>query len=446
MKAPQINLDTVKDALKKLSFLKDHLALLVPVFIALVAVLLFIPNRMLSARLQSTISQQSVRTAGQIDSLIRDVNEASQAAAMETYIESYARDRDHIRDLILQTTMRELLSYDLFPDTNETSPLLFQSFRQAYLAGIQDMIQRLGAVDPPTFAEIEAALKASPTRTMPGGQSRFGGGGGAYGGPYGGGSGRGMDTGGGDMLTEMDRRIIDKLCEDRARGGRIYASPLDLDGYIFWNEWKFEEWYAAVRACWYWQMGYWILEDIVASIEQINSRGANILNSPVKRITNAGFTLSRPSSRMTGGRRRTVRRTGEREMPTYAVDRRTALAFPPITGRLSNDQVHVMHFSLSVIIDADQVMPFIQELCSAKTHTFRGWYGDLPEQTFKHNQITVLESVVTPIERQRSEHSVYRYGDGAVVELDLICEYLFHAEAYEEVMPGVVKEDVMPEF
>jgi len=44
MKTPQINLNTVKELLKKLSFLKNNLALLVPVIIVLVAALLFIPT------------------------------------------------------------------------------------------------------------------------------------------------------------------------------------------------------------------------------------------------------------------------------------------------------------------------------------------------------------------------------------------------------------------
>jgi hypothetical protein len=448
MKAPQINLNSVKDVLKKLSFLKNNLALLVPVIIAFLAVLLFIPTRLLSARLKNTITQQSVRTASEIERLIRDVNEASQAQVMAAYIEAYAQDPCDMETLIRQTTMRSLLSYQIFPEPNETSPLLFDWFRRAYLAGTEDVVRRLGAVTPPTEGEIKAALETSSTRSMPGGQMRYGGGTGGdpYSGMYSGGAGmgRGMGMGMGyGMMTEMDRKIIDKLCEDKARGGRLYASPVDLDGYVFWSDWRFESRETAIRECWYWQMGYWMLEDVVATIEQINRKGTNILNSPVKRIMDVGLTQARPSGRSGGFRRgRGIRREGDRHTPTYVINARTALAAPPVTGRFCNEDVDVMHFNLCVVVEADQVIPFIQQLCSAKTHTFRGWYGDLPEQTFKHNQITVLESVVRPIERERPEHGLYRYGEGAVVELDLICEYIFHKEGYDEVMPEIVKDDI----
>ena len=83
-------------------------------------------------------------------------------------------------------------------------------------------------------------------------------------------------------------------------------------------------------------------------------------------------------------------------MPSYVINLKTAMAAPPCTGRFCSEEADVMHFNVRVMVAADQVMPFIQELCSAKTHKFRGWYGDEPEQTFKHNQITVLESTRHP--------------------------------------------------
>ena len=93
-----------------------------------------------------------------------------------------------------QTTMRELLTYKLFPDTNETSPLLFEPVRQDFLAGVDAMIERMGAGGPPADAEIEAALEKSPARSMYVAAARWRGG--AYGGSgygmnaYGGASGR----------------------------------------------------------------------------------------------------------------------------------------------------------------------------------------------------------------------------------------------------------------
>lgn len=441
MKKPQVNLSSVKDVLKKLSFLKNNLALLVPILIAVVAVLLFIPTRLLSGKLKNTITEQSVKTATTIDKLIKDVNEAGQAEAMEGYVNAYAQDANQIENLMMQTTQRELLTYKLFPDTTETSPLLFEPVRRDFLAGVDAMVERMGAGSPPTDGEIDAALEKSPTRSAYG-RGRSGGGMGAYGGAYGGGSGMGQGRSY-RMLTDMDRKIVDKLCEDKARSIRIYASPADLDGYSFWSDWKFETWDTSVRQCWYWQMGYWILGDVIDTIQEANKSVSSVLDSPVKRVMGATFTLSKQSGRMVGRRGRTVRREGDSKlMPSYVINLKTAMAAPPCTGRFCNEEVDVMHFNVRVIVAASQVMPFIQELCSAKTHKFRGWHEDKPEQTFKHNQITVLESTVTPIDPEDSEHSTYRYGGEAVVELDLICEYLFLKAAYEEIKPEVIKSDI----
>ncbi len=431
MKSPQINLDTVKEVLKKLSFLKNNLALLVPIIIALVAALLFIPTKLLSARLKKTITQQSVKSAEEIERLIKDVNEAGQAEAMEEYVNAYAQDANQIENLMRQTTMRELFSYEIFPDTNETSPLLFDPIKRKYMAGVDAMVERIGGGAPPTDSDIDAALEQSPRRSLYG-RSR-----GGMGSGYGGGQ-RNFR-----LLPEMDRRIVDKLCEDRAKAIRIYANPADLDGYSFWSDWTFEDWDTAVRQSWTWQMGYWALGDVIDTIQQMNSNSSSALDAPVKRIMNVSFTLSSQSTRMIGGRRgRMTRRPTDKQTPTYVINLKTAIAAPPCTGRYCNEIVDVMHFNVRVIVAADQVMPFIQELCSAKTHKFRGWYGDQPEQTFKHNQIAVLESNVIPVDIEDLDHNTYRYGSDTVVDLDLICEYIFQKAGYEAVKPQVIKNDI----
>lgn len=82
----------------------------------------------------------------------------------------------------------------------------------------------------------------------------------------------------------------------------------------------------------------------------------------------------------------------------------------------------------------------MQQLCSAKQHKFRGFWGESQEQVFKHNQITILQSQITPIDREDDTHSLYRYGEDAVVRLDLICEYIFKKSALDEIKPKSVEE------
>jgi hypothetical protein len=252
-------------------------------------------------------------------------------------------------------------------------------------------------------------------------------------------------------MPEAYRKIVDKLCEDKARSLRIYASPADVEGYSFWSDWKFEAWKTSVRQCWYWQMGYWILQDVADTVAALDESGTSVLDSPVKRIMSISFTQSGPT-RMIGRRRgRGMQRsTSGPQTPQYVINIRTAMAAPPCTGRFCTADTDVMHFEIRAVVSANQVMHFIQELCSAKTHKFCGWYGDLPEQTFEHNQITVLEHTISPIDREDYEHASYRYGPGAVVELDLICEYLFvkgerdgKPIGYQEVEPNEVKNDIL---
>jgi hypothetical protein len=81
----------------------------------------------------------------------------------------------------------------------------------------------------------------------------------------------------------------------------------------------------------------------------------------------------------------------------------------------------------------------MKELCSVKEHQFRGYPdGTDPPQTFKHNQITILESKIASIDLNDQTHRYYRYGDESVVSLDLICEYVFDVGGYVILMPEPV--------
>ncbi len=455
MKAPNVN---IKDILKKLSFLKNNLALLVPIIIAVVALLMLIPGRILAGRLRATVEEQSVRTGKRVDSLIRDVNSAAEAESMRAHIDAYAEDVNAINALVARTVERELLRYDLFgPDTNETSRVLFERFGAAYRTAIEQLLASVNAGTSPDPAEIQAALKSAPRSPLQG----VGGGpydayrgmGGAPGmmDPYGGGGmmGRGQSLG---IVTEMDKKIVEQICLDRARAHQVYASPVEVAGYAYWSDWTFEDRDKAYKDCWYWQVGYWVIEDVFTTIRQMNEGAESVIDAPVKRLLNADFTLSRSRAARgrprAGGRAR--RAAADAEGPTYAASATTALTVP-CTGRFTSPVddvpgIDVVQFNVRVIVDATRVMPFMVELCSAKSHTFRGFYGDQPEQTYEHNQITILETSISPVEADSFAHMLYHYGDRPVVELDLICEYVFNrTPAFEEIKPHQVKDDLREE-
>jgi len=437
MKSPEINVkDLLKvvDLFKKLGFFKNKLALLVPIVIVFVAALLFLPTTLLSGKLRKTITEQSVKTSTEIDGLLKKVDQAAEAEAMEPYINAYAQDANAMDKLMLQTTERELLSYKLFPDMNETSPLLFDPFRQKFVSGVEAMLKRLNAGASPSDAEINAALEASPTRSMYG-RSRSSAASSSGGGLYG--SRRSFR-----MMTEMDRKIVAKVCEDKAKAAKVYVNAVDMGGYAYWSDWKFEDWDKAIRDCWYWQMAYWILEDVTAAVEQMNKDSDSVLRSPVKRVMGVPFTQSRSGRSAIGGRSRRAVVAKDKQTPTYVAAVKSAMTGAPCTGRSCNETLDVMQFEVHVIANAADVMRLMQELCSERTHQFRGWRGDQPEQTFKHNQISILESQITPVDREDNNHSGYEYGPDEVVDVDLICEYVFNKAAYGKIQPEVVLKDI----
>ncbi len=448
MGSPNIDLQTLLKLLglvKKINFgfLKNNLALLVPIGIALVAILLFVPTTLLSGKLRKTIDEQSVKASQEIDRLTKEVDQAAQAEALEPYIKAYKQDADDMNDLIARSTMRELLDYKVFVDTkNQTSQLVFDPFRQKFLAGIEKMLQDLKAGAPPTDVEINAALETASSRSM---SSR---------------NRMGMGTGMGRMgntqgqfnrgwsfrrMTETDRKIVEKVCEDRAKGIKVYVNPIDLGGYVYWSDWKFEEWDKATKDTWYWQMAYWMLEDVGTTVQTMNKDAASVLDAPVKRIMSVLFTQSRGGRSIIGrGRRMIVPK--DKQTPNYVTSIRNAMTGSPLTGRFSSSAtdavMDVMHFEVTVVVKASEQMHFMQELCSAKTHKFRGWYGDQPEQTYKHNQISILESTISPVDRESFDHSGFQYGQDEVVSEDLICEYLFYVPAYGKIQPKEIGEDI----
>jgi len=427
----------IKELLRKLSFLRNNLSLLVPILIAVVAVVLFVPTRMISARLRKNIETESVNKGRRIETLLEAAVPTEAIKQVEEYQKAYANDANQIELLAKQTTQRELLSYKIFPAPQGSSILIFEEFARLYRKGIENMISDMGGGDRPTDMELRAALENASTR------SRFGTG------PYsqaspipGSGPGRtGLSYG---MLGDMDRKIVDEICRERARIAKVYVAATDLAGYDFWAGYKSDTGLdQAVKDCWYWQVGYWIVEDVATTIERINGGSNSVFTSPVKRLLSVNFDLNRKGAIRTR-RPGTTRAKREGGMCAYVVSARDALT-KPCTGRFSKDEtgIDVVHFNVVVIVSAKAVLPFMEELCSAKQHKFRGFTGQDMEQTFRHNQMAILESNMLAIERDNRAHDMYRYGDDAVVELDLICEYMFNRTGYDEIKPEAVKQDIL---
>jgi len=125
------------------------------------------------------------------------------------------------------------------------------------------------------------------------------------------------------------------------------------------------------------------------------------------------------------------------DTPRYVTSKTDGILTTPWTGRVGEGDLDVIHFSFAVIVSNKAVQPFMKELCSQKTHTFKGWSGQEPPQQFVHNQITILKSSIEPVVHTTGMGTgadLYRYGDDAVVQLNLVCEYVFNKAGF--IIPG----------
>jgi hypothetical protein len=387
---------------------RSYSSLLVPIGIALIGVLLFVPTQLMSSKLQEQINAESISTGGQIGLLRRSVPSSEQCEEEERRLEKLKNDASEIELLAKRTTQRQLLSYEIFPEPKHDSVFIFRDFGHAFRRAVEKLAARVNAGRCPTEAEIDRIGKGW-SKTELGG---------------------------------VDATIKDGLCRQKAESASVYASPSDLAVYTFWGKYKYAEADTraeAIRDCWYSQLAYWIIEDLFDTIVACNSGSDSVFTSPLKRLLSVSFTTGakQQSSRASG--KNNVKTKGDKPMYVLSVDDALTRS---CTKRVTKDDIDVVHFKVSVVVSADAVLSFMKELCSAKQHKFSGWDGKEPEQILKHNQITILEYTVASIDRADVTHGLYRYGEDAVVKLDLTCEYVFNKAWYEVLKSEAVKEDI----
>ncbi len=438
-----------KALLGKLAFLKNHLNMLVPLLIAIVGGALFIPTHIINAGLQKDMNSESLQRADKLKRLASEVVPETQYEIEQRYQEAYAADANAIEKWIKGTSQRKLLTYDLFPTPETDSHFIFQKFGQAYLAGLDQQMQGLSAIMCPTQEQLAEHIDGFSVGAGRGGRG--------MGETYG---ERGSRTG---QNNETQQKVIDAICRDRAKSGQVYLSSVALAGTSFWATYDYIQagyasFDAALADCWYWQLGYWMISDVLDVVRVCNQQATHVLNAPVKRLINVQFNRptiagvnssssmrGRGGAGLYGGRGEGMGMAVRQEEPTessiappYYIQSSAQYLSPSCTGRISDEENHVIHFSVQAVVDAKELMTFERELCSVREHEFTGYEGNEPVQHLQHNQITILEIHVDAIDRDDPKHLYYRYGDNAVVEVTLICEYLFNKVGYEPWLPTEV--------
>ncbi|MFA6175897.1 MAG: hypothetical protein WC765_04895 [Phycisphaerae bacterium] len=410
MKKISVNIDIAK-------ILKKNIAIIIPAAIAFVAVLLFIPTAMMRGKISENL-EQSQRLAQEVDSTLYSVVSEKQHELVKAYEDLHEQDSNDIHNLAVQTTQRELLSYKIFPEPNETSSQIFNEFKQSYTAAFATLIKDMNALDAPSDAEIKKEAGASGQNIELGE--------------------RGRTTS--SAADKSNTQIIDIVCKRRGEEVPVYANPQVFSGYGFWDGWEYFGMENAVRDCWYSQMAYWIHRDIVDSINSINKGSASVSQSSVKRLLGIRFESADAAAVGSTGTAGSVNAT---ELPQYVIQGGGQLC-SAWTKRTSGEKIDIVHFSVAVVIRANDVLKFMDALCSEKEHYFAGYDGQLERQKFKHNQITILQSNIDSVDRQNADHLRYRYGQDAVVHLNLICEYLFNREGYDAIKPKTVAAQLNP--
>lgn len=417
------------------AFFKKYSSLLLPGGLLLAGLILFVPTLLLGREVNSK-KQEWEAMAIELDRLSQSTPPKEQAEQVQRVLQQLQEEVKAVQTMALQTTQRELIKYGIFPKSEDTSSQIYLDFGRRYRAAVESMITtRLSALDAPSESEIRAA-------------------GGSVGGAGGiGGIMRGAEYVGEGMAATAgttslaDNPMVNALCMERAERVAMYANPRVFAWYDFWESYQFLGADFALRDCWFAQTAYWIYEDVASTIETMNTGSARVADSPVKRLL--GVSFQRPVSDLPTGYSPLNISRGMGVLSTAVTADQPAYILPgtasplgtlPWTTRMCNEDIDVVHFAVSVIVDSRFTQAFLKELCSSKPHTYReGFQENGPQRQARHNQITILASTFSAIDKQSPAHVYYRYGTDAVMRVDLVCEYLFYRKAYDMIKPEPIK-------
>jgi len=461
-----------------MNFIKKHLMLIIinsVVFI--VGTGLFVLGKMMSAankknlsRIKSEYSQAAVLAKELIHLNVLDVLQNNVQLAQE--------DEKRVTEIVRQTSRRPLLFEKIFPEPKEISSArsYYNQFGQQYCQAIENLLRVCHSGDKPTSIEEQKVLDnyrgtvssergntgltdtrstmaVPPGGMMPGGMPS------SDGMPPGGmPGGRATIPTGGTRTTNdqtnlrgSEQRLVDELRRKRAQNISVYTNTDALCCYDYWQGHPGTgEPEALSLKSWFSQISYWIQQDVVLSVAKINDNSKSVLENPVKRLVEIGFSgesagesAGRKDSTSVGSVTIAARKNNQNNLPQYvirpsAAPGQNAAITPPVgaitspwTGRAGDELIDVVHFSVSVIINTTRMADFINALQSEK-------YDEANRN--RRNQITVLDMQTEPLDIEAEQAAGFHYGPGSLTLIRLNCEYFFFKSGYEEFKPEAVKK------
>jgi hypothetical protein len=173
------------------------------------------------------------------------------------------------------------------------------------------------------------------------------------------------------------------------------------------------------------QMSYWLQLDLARAIAEANAGAKDVTESTVKHIVNIDLpeTFAQPQATNTAAAAGQDGGYGGDDMPTPAADPSQPIApnfaISP-TGRYSNPLYDVIHFRMSLVVDAERVPMVLQALS-------------------RNRFITAYETSISAVDSAEAQSNGYIYGARPVVRLDMQCEALFMRAWTTGFMPPQVK-------
>jgi hypothetical protein len=413
---------------------------------------------MMSDSVQQALEKRKSE-ASTIDSLIRDPKTEARINAEKQKAEQFKKEFDRTLDVAKRVNAREPLIADVFPRP-KTDPTALE-FAQAYRLAMARLVGELEGGWLPSESEIqdervniEERQKAEreeatgETGQLPGvddakAEQATGGSDGRGGGQGGGQGGAdvperegredrrpGRDPGrGGGQRDEEELRNDPKYRAEinKARSIRMYIDP---DAF-HWVDLSNLAIVPTVESLWMAQMSYWIQQDIVNAIKQVNDSAAEqagaelfVEQSPIKRLERIyvrGYRLENSMFSFPRGVVEGARTGGRGEDRGGRTSESGNLAETTMTEQVSGSEFDVVTVSLVVWMDQRRIVQFIDAM---KRQNFYECY---------------LLSYVA--DREAAAASGFRFGTDPTVRVEFEFEGYFSRALYKQYIPaGIASE------
>jgi len=215
-----------------------------------------------------------------------------------------------------------------------------------------------------------------------------------------------------------------KLRDEAAQGHRIYLDPAAIAQSPALAPTAGQS--AKDDELWYAQMGLWVEMDVVSSIHRLNAGATNVIKAPVKQLESLTIqfdsTMYWPAPTETAAAPAASGSDSSAATPasTSDTDAFTKNFVDNPTGRTSNALYDVVHFTLTLDVDAGAVQSVLTELEAGKF-------------------ITVYQVDAESVDSVSMAEQGFVFGERPVVRLAMKCEALFLRKWTKPLMPTVIK-------